>query len=153
MQCMPLYTVQYHRGRQTQWVFGMVDTAHQPALGCMEVVQRRDATTLLPIIQAHTAPGTIIHSDEWAAYRTLPGIVGHNIVNHSLNFVDSLHFIWYSVESYWSRTEQKIKRMKRCHAEQLPSYLDEFMWRERHGRTARTAFFSLMTDIARQYPV
>ena len=58
---------QYHRGRRThqeQWVFGMVDTSQQPALGYMEVVQQRDAATLLPIIQAHTAPGTTIHSDE-----------------------------------------------------------------------------------------
>ena len=54
-----------------------------------------------------------------------------------------------------SRAKQKIKRMKGCHAEQLPSYLDEFMWRERHayGSSARIAFFGLMTDIAQQYPV
>ena len=51
------------------WVFGMVDTSHQPALGYMELVANRDAQTLLPIIQAHAATGTIIHSDQWAAYR------------------------------------------------------------------------------------
>jgi hypothetical protein len=67
-------------------VFDMVDTSQQPALGYMEVVQQRDALTLLPIIQAHTAPGTTIHSDQWAAYS--PGIAAHNTVNHSLNFVD-----------------------------------------------------------------
>jgi hypothetical protein len=27
--------------------------------------------------------------------------------------------------------------MKGVHAQQLPSYLDEFMWRERFGRTAQ----------------
>ena len=51
------------------WVFGLVDTSHTPALGYMEIVSQRDAATLLPIIQAHVAPGTIIHSDQWAAYR------------------------------------------------------------------------------------
>ena len=57
----------------------------------MEIVQQRDATTLLPIIQAHTAPGTIIHSDEWRAYSrvaSLANIASHSTVNHSLHFVD-----------------------------------------------------------------
>ena len=51
-------------------VLGIVDTSHQPALGCMvmEVVQHRDAATLLPIIPAYTAPGSIVHSNDWAAY-------------------------------------------------------------------------------------
>ena len=78
----------------------------------------------------------------------------HNTVNHSLNFVDPVSGTHtQNVESYWSRAKQKIKRMKGCHAEQLPSYLDEFMWRERHGSSARIAFFGLMTDIAQKYPV
>ena len=68
----------------------MVDVSQEPALGYMEIVQQRYAATLLPIIQAHTHPGTIIHSDEWAAYNsvnTLPGIASHRTVNHSLEFV------------------------------------------------------------------
>ena len=42
----------------------MVDTTKTPALGHMEIVPNRACATLLPIIQAHTLPGTIIHSDD-----------------------------------------------------------------------------------------
>jgi len=37
-------------------VLGMVDTSYSPALGYMEIVQQRDAATLLPIINSHVAP-------------------------------------------------------------------------------------------------
>lgn len=46
---------------------GMVDTSQTPVLRNMEIVPDHRAATLLPIIQAHTLPGKIIHSDEWAA--------------------------------------------------------------------------------------
>ena len=43
--------------------------------------------------------------------------------------------------------------MKGCHARQLSSYLDEFMWRERYGPKKYQAFHAVMTDIAAQYPL
>ena len=69
----------------------MVDTSHIPAVGYMEIVDQRDAATLLPIIRNHTLPGATIWSDMWAAYNaveTLPGISNHDTVNHSINFVN-----------------------------------------------------------------
>ena len=138
-------------------MFGMVDTSYTPALGYMEIVQRRDAATLLPIIPAHTAPGTIIHSGEWSAYNqvsSLPTVSSHSTVNHSLHFVDPVTGTHtQNVESYWSRAKLKLKRMKGCLAPELTSYLDEFMWRERYGKTSRQAFSSVCGDIAAQYPV
>ena len=135
----------------------MVDASYAPGLGYMEVVQTRDAHTLLPIIRAHTAPGTIIHSDQWRAYNnvsSLPAVTAHGVVNHSLHFVDPVTGVHtQTVESYWNRDKTKLKRMKGCDGNQLPSYLDEFMWRERYGTTADQAVQSLMTDIAAQYPV
>ena len=84
-----------HRGRVTQnevWVFGLVDTSHTPALVYMQVVPQRDAAILLPNVQAHSLPGTIIHSDQWAAHRrvaSLPNVAYHDTVNHSVEFVKS----------------------------------------------------------------
>ena len=140
-----------------QWVFGLVDTSHEPALGYMELVQRRDAATLLPIIQAHVLPNTTIFSDEWSAYnqiQQLPKVLSHQTVNHSPHFVDPATGVHtQNIESYWNRVKTKFKRMKGVHLHQLPSYLDEFMWRERHGRTASTAFNNIIREIAAQYPV
>lgn len=135
----------------------MVDISHKPALGYMEIVQQRNAATLLPIIQAQVQAGTTIHSDEWAAYnhvQSLPGITAHRTVNHSLNFVDPVTGVHtQNVESYWNRVKIKLKKMKGCHADHLPGYLDEFMWRERYGTYTAEAFANIITDIANQYPV
>ena len=98
----------------------------------------------LCIINAHVAPGTVIHTDEWAAYRrigSLSNVASHSTVNHSVNFVDPITGTHtQTVESYWNRCKTKLKRMKGCVSHQVPSYLDEFMWRELHG-TSRRVFF------------
>ena len=138
-------------------MFGMVDTTHSPALGYMQLVARRDAATLLPIIQSHIAPGTIIHSDQGSMYNrvgTLPSVSSHGTVNHSIEFVNSTTGVHtQNIESYWNRVKTKLKRMKGCHATELASYLDEFMWKERHGSTTRVAFNNIVRDIAAQYPL
>ena len=134
----------------------MVDTSQTPALGYMEIVSSWNAATLLPIIQAHTAPNTTIRSDQWATYNRISSIptITHEVVNHSLHFVDPTTGVHtQNIESYWSRVKTKLKRMRGCHASQLPSNLDEFMWRERHGRGAATSFHQIMSNIATQYPV
>jgi transposase-like protein len=158
---MVLYSFyQYHRGRRAdieRWVFGMVDTSHTPALGYMQLVDRRDTGTLLPIVRAHTAPGTIVHSDEWAAYaaigRLIPHVT-HDTVNHSREFVAPQTGVHTQhVESYWSRVKKRFKNMKGVHSHQLPSYLDEFMWRERYGKSSEEALENILRDISVQYPV
>ena len=104
-----MFYFQNGRGRQLPpiWVFGMVDTTLRPALGYMEIVDNRDAATLFPIIQAHIQPGTVIWSDKWAAYNrvsTIPGIAGHQTVNHTYHFKDpSTGVHTNTIESYWNR--------------------------------------------------
>ena len=139
-------------------MFGIVDTSHTPALGYMELVQKRDAATLLPIIQRHVAPGSVVHSDQWRAYSqvaALPPVTAHHTVNHSINnFGDPVTGVHTQhVESYWNRVKVKLKHMRGCHLRQLPGYLDEFMWRERYGKTGKEAFTAILQDISTQYPL
>lgn len=88
----------------------MVDTSHSPALGYMQVVPTRNAAILLPIIRAHVAPGTVIHSDQWAAYnrvQSLPPVSSHHTVNHFVDPTTGVHT--QNIESYWAR--EKDERM------------------------------------------
>ena len=122
----------------------------------MEIVPNRTAATLLPIIRQHVANRSIVWSDEWASYNqvaALPNVQSHGIVNHSIEFVAPSGVHTQNIESYWQRVKIKLKRMRGCHEDQLASYLDEFMWRERYGVTARQCFDSIIDDIATQFPV
>ena len=70
----------------------MVDTSVSQALGVMEPVASCDDATLLPIIQRHVHPETVVWSDMWAAYNNvqhLPPVAQHQTVNHSIEFVHS----------------------------------------------------------------
>ena len=135
----------------------MVDTSYSPSLSYMQIVPRRDSATLFPIVQSHIHPGTIIHTDQGSMYNrlsTVPGVASHGTVNHSVEFVDSTTGVHtQNIESLWCRVKKKLKRMKGCHADELSGYLDEFMWRERHGTTPRLAFNNIVRDIADQYPL
>ena len=148
-----------HHGRATTnevWVFILCDTSQSPALGVMCIVPDRTAQTLLPIIRRHVRTGTTIYSDQWAAYnrvQQLQPVQSHATVNHSLHFVDPTTGVHtQNIKSYWSRMKRKFKRMKGVHETMLNSYLDEFMWRERHGQGASTALANLCRNIAVRYP-
>jgi len=110
------------------WVYGLVDVSHSPALGYLEVVQQRDEATLLPIMNGHVRPATEVCSDQWRAYQrvsTLTNVSCHKTVNHLLQFKDPVTGVHTNhIESYWNRVKVKLKRMRRCHCPQLPSYLD-----------------------------
>ena len=145
----------------TVWVFGMYDT--QMKQGYMTLVSSRNTLTLLPNIEEHTLPGIIIHSDMWAAYRQvaqLPTVVARETVNHRRHFVDPTKGAHtQAIESYWARAKAKLKRMMGTTKEMLPSYLDEFTWKERHGRSENgeidnaVVLSKMINAIAKENPV
>ncbi|KAK3736068.1 hypothetical protein QZH41_008643 [Actinostola sp. cb2023] len=148
----------YNRGRRPRdaWVFGVISTEYQPARGYYQVVNGRDRATLLPILELCLNPGSIVHSDDWAAYgnlhRLLPNHVAeHRIVNHSLNFVDPVTGVHtQNMESKWNELKRKIKEMKGIAGDRLQSYLNERMWREWIG--GEQVLTNFWTTLSLMYP-
>ena len=142
-----------------KWAFfGIVDTSVRPALGYMEMINSHNAATLLPIInqREHVNQESSIHSDQWFAHASLQYSSGFSYasVNHSLHFIDPVTGVHTQhVEGYWSGAKGKLKRMHGTSDDLLLSYLDEYMWREQHGRTITRAFDNICGDISVKYPV
>ena len=122
------------RARRDSWVFGIVSCETCPARGYFQVVDWRNAATLLPIIQRCVNPGTEVHTDDWAAYRRVPAlrnVSAHKVVVHRHNFVDPRTGVHtQEVESAWSQLKLGQKKRKGLRREDLQSYLDERMWRQ-----------------------
>lgn len=94
-------------------------------------VRTAGARVLLPIIESTVKPGSIIHSDEWPAYRTL-GKRGytHTTVNHSkLEYVrGNTHT--NTIEGFWSQLKRSIDGTYHAISPKyLQSYLNEFAFR------------------------
>ena len=146
------HKIKHHRGRAPEksvWVFGIVDVSTTPAMGFMEIVERRNAETLLPIIEKVVKPGSIIYSDEWRAYGRISENPDyeHQTVNHTLHFVDPKTGVHtQNVESYWNKQKNKIKRMCGCRRSQLKSYLDQYMWLERNKNHKFINFCKLLQN-------
>lgn len=144
----------FHRGRVVEghWVFGGTERTTGECF--LVEVEHRDTATLLPLIQHHIRPGSIVYSDEWKAYSRITQTTGmpHATVNHSLNFVDpNTGAHTQGVEAMWSSCKRMMREEKTMHSNLFESYLPEFMWRRRFG--GAESFSNIVMHIAEQYPV
>ena len=71
-----------------------------------------------------------------------------------LKFVDPVTGVHTQhIESYWNKCKGRFKAMHRTTIGKLPSYLDEFMWRDRFDRTHQDCFDNIQRHNAKFYPV
>ena len=103
-------------------------------------------------------PGTIVYSDQWAAYNRIQRDLGliHETVYHSVNFVDPASGVHtQNAESNWSTAKEKLKKMKgNTNSNFLQEYLQEFTWRRWYREPhPNGCFHRILQDIADQYLV
>lgn len=121
----------YNKGRavEGQWVFGGVDRSTGEVFAVP--VDKRDAATLIPIIQRWIKPGTTIISDCWRAYNSLTelGYI-HLTVNHSENYVDPITGAHTNrIESTWRAIKSDYKSSGR-RKKYFASYMAVYMFRK-----------------------
>lgn len=134
-----------------QWVFGAYDV--EDKVGWIQLVDRRDADTLLPLIQSWCLPGTRILSDGWGAYGGLTQLgFEHHVVVHENHFVDPETGIHTNnVEAFWQRCKRRLKRMYGTSRALLASHVDEFLWLDRNGKTFSNRFRNTLALLKRHY--
>ncbi|XDV13931.1 hypothetical protein PO909_002229 [Leuciscus waleckii] len=140
--------------RRKSWVFGMVEImpSRKPVL---RLVDKRDKTTLLPIIEKHVKRGSIIHSDEWRAYSTLSERgYQHHTVNHSIHFVNPLTGVHtQTIERAWANFKTEVWRLRANRSEKaLKKHLIYIEWTYWLGRRHRQGILGkLLHDISQFY--
>ncbi len=121
-------------------------------------VRKRNARTLLRHIREHIRRGSVIHSDEWSAYRgieRMPGkLYSYHTVNHPMWFAEPTADVTTNrIESVW----QKLKAIhrQRCgtHQRMLNSYVDELMWRQHYAGPTSLAFQNFVWHVLSLYRV
>ena len=111
-----------HQGRvlPQQWVFGGICRETRDTF--LYAVDRRDAATLLPIIQGSILPGTTIMSDLWAAYGGI-----QQMGYHTYNFIDPITGAHtQNVENSWKNAKTRNKKQHGTNRGMLDSYICDF---------------------------
>ena len=114
-----------------------------------EVVEHRDAATLIEVISRHIAPGSIVQTDLWKGYNDLTDTldIEHRPVNHSQHFVSPLDGTHTNtIEGKWNGIKMKITPRKRCRESKEEHQL-EFIWRRKNGNNKWKAFLSALRSV------
>ncbi|GFO22868.1 hypothetical protein PoB_004937300 [Plakobranchus ocellatus] len=142
---------------EQRWVFGGVCPA--TGQGFLTHIPDKTAATLLRLIIRHVKPGSIIHTDGLPSYNNIDTLpvnppFQHLIVVHEQNFVDSVTGACTNhVENYWKNCIRRFKFMCGVQNSTLDSHLDEFLWRELHGKTGPDALDNICRHLAQWYPL
>ena len=121
-------------------------------------MERRDTATLDPIISRCILPGTVVYTDDWAAYRGMAArinnVAAHRVVVHSRHFVDPVTGVHtQEVESCWNNLKLGEKVRRGIRREDLQSYLDERMWRQWRGGDHQQIMLNFLAILPLQFVV
>ena len=123
----------YNRGRLLGqiWGFGAVERESGKLL--VEVVEKRNAPTLLPLIQKWISKESLyVISDEWKPYKRLKKLeYNHICINHSKQFVlpSNPQIHTQTIENRWGQIKSLMRKSGRISRFLFPKKVKEITWR------------------------
>jgi len=138
-----------HLGRPTAG-----NSNKQPVLGMVQrrgrvramTVDNAKAATLLPNIQEHILPASVVYTDEWKPYVHL-GKMGydHQRIRHAQRVYVSGDVHTNTIEGFWSLVKRGLDGVFHGVSKQhLQGYLNEYAWRYNQRYEARGRFQELL---------
>ena len=127
---------------------------HKPNAIVAQIVERRTAKVLWPIITSHVAQGSLIKSDEAQVYKKAVNLgFCHETCCHKKEFVSPTGIHTNTIENVWSNLKAKMKQVRGSQGDNMISLrLDEYLYR--YNRKLEGDFFELfVADIRNFYPV
>ena len=111
------------------WFFGGVDSSTGRVF--IELVDKRNSQTLFPIIQRFVKAYSTIHSDQWAAYKSLYKLgYTHGSVNHKYNFVDDITGVHTQmIECVWHHLKLWLRSKNITNRDAYQKYVHEWCYR------------------------
>jgi hypothetical protein len=125
------YNRRYHV--EGAWVVGGVERTPERKLFC-EAVKDRSTAKLNDVISRHVLPGSIVLTDLWHGYLSVPEVLGlqHQTVSHSLNFVVPITGTHTNtIEGTWCGIKRKIPIRNKC-GDTVEKHILEFIWRRKN---------------------
>ena len=118
-----------------QWVFGGVEGGTPDRWSFLVPVARRDAATLLPILQQYILPGSTIVSDCWRAYNTV-GLLGYQHLTATMSSASLIRTLAPAptmLSAIGKNAKMRKKREDGTARTLLDSYLIKYVWRNKFG--------------------
>lgn len=132
--------------RTGEVVLGMVERG-----GAVKVwhISNPGARVIIPLIQAHVASGTLIHTDGLLAYRKLP-MWGyeHRWTEHGKGQFYTPDSYTQNIENVWSHFKRGIRVYRHIGKEYVQNYANEYAWRY-SNRNAVSMFWVLAGAVSR----
>ncbi|MDO8616713.1 MAG: IS1595 family transposase [Dehalococcoidia bacterium] len=105
--------------------------------------------TVLPLIRQHVMPRSIVYTDEYRTYNTLPAHgYAHHRIHHSSKVYVRGDVHTNTIEGFWSLVKRGIGGVYHSVSDKyLQSYLNEYAFRYNHREDERPMFQSILARI------